>query len=53
MVVRKTGAHEVLNPERTYLIHIDDDNEASLSDFIASQKSSNILLAYDGLKIRF
>lgn len=46
-------ADEVLNPERTYLIHIDDDDEESLSDFITSQKSTNIFLAYDGLKIRF
>jgi ribonuclease Z len=46
-------ADDVLNPERTYLVHIDDKDEAVLADFIASHESTNIFLAYDGLKITF
>jgi len=42
-----------LKPERAYLTHIDGTNETALVDLISSHKSSNIFLAYDGLKITF
>jgi len=42
-----------LKPGRTYLTHIDDNDEAALVNSIASHNSSNIFMAYDGLKITF